>query len=611
MGFIVTAPQSSGASPQGGSGGFTVTPPSNSGSTPSYVSPMASGLGATDQAEASQSGATFPANTTKDNMLTAAMKSVANIPSSIVNFGKGIASMFAKTPSTIVQDVQGFSQAASDYGGGAKGAAKAGVELAKNLPGAAYNVVVPPAARNMLTAITGFKFDVGGTPQITSDPNEKEQARQKALAAIVDDPVSQIAPFLLMAKQAADSAGVGDQFDTAVKTITDPVKSVAMAPLKGAGAVASQALGMTTGAGADSIKAAAGGSPEFTAAMRGNVSPEDIVGKAQDAFQKVVDQRRQQYLSDFKNLDQYKKSADISTLPTKISAQLDNFGVKVKDDGTLDFSRSAIANNSAARADIQGVYDTVKDWGTQSGDRTVQGLDTLKKQLGDFYSQSSQARAFVTSIKSSVSDILNKNYPDYAKMTKGYADASDMLSDIKSATSLGGKAGYDTIFTKLTRALKSDTGFKSEMVNELQDKSGVNLKDYIAGFNMSSLKPSGLGGAIDMGAALALVSRIVSPEELVPLLSTSPRIVGEFVRALGVGATGVAKVMSAINALQTPEGTAFISNSANVNQNTNQNQAQPQPTSTPAQAPGSTPSFMVTPPAQNQSSSFLSPMQQQ
>lgn len=612
LAFTITPPQGSSSAPAAGagSGQFTITPPTgNAGSSPSYIAPISTGSVA-DKAEASASGATFPANASKETMISAPSKAVGNIPSSAVNFGKNIASMF--NPVNLYNNlkgiVSGLSSTATNFGGGKQSVSsidKTMTTLAGNLPSAAYNVVVPSAARNMLTALTGFTFDVGGAPTISNDPKVKETARKAALDAIVDDPVGQIAPFLMAAKSIADEAGVGDQFDSAVSKVTSPVKTAAGAVAKVGTEAGAQALGVTSGAGVGSIKAAFEGSPEFTSAMRGNTTPEDVVSKAQDAFQKVVDNRRQTYLENFKNLDQYKKSADISTLPTKLSTQLDNFGVKVADDGSLDFSRSSIANNSAARGDIQGVYDTLKDWGSKPGDRTVQGLDTLKKQLGDFYSQSSQARAFVTSIKSSVSDILNKNYPDYGKMTKEYSDASNMLNDIKSATSLGGKAGYDTVFTKLTRALKSDTGFKSEMLDSLQTESGKSLKDYIAGTTLSGYTPKGVGGLVDAGAAYTFMRGIFNASEIPVLLSTSPRVVGEFVKALGVTANGVGKVMSAINSLSTPAGAAAISAAAGT---ANQNAA----AATAKKLAAAAQSFQITPPqTQDQSTSFIAPMQTQ
>jgi|ERR1035437_6018006 hypothetical protein len=157
----------------------------------------------------------------------------------------------------------------------------------------------------------------------------------------------------------------------------------------------------------------------------------------------------------------------------------------------LDFSRSSIANNGSARADIQGVYDTVKDWGTQKGDRTPVGLDTLKKQLGDFYSPSGSARAFVQTIKSKVMNILNDQVPGYQDMTQKYSQATQLLDDIKSATGVGGKAKVDTVFTKLTTAMKGDKELRLEIMNEMQSKGAQpDLMSKIAGINMQSLIPT-------------------------------------------------------------------------------------------------------------------------
>ena len=501
-----------------------------------------------DQTSAQKFNPTFPAQGANESMISAPAKAVGNIPSSAYNFGKNLINLFnpVNIANTVGQDISGFGQAAQDFGGGTKGVDTAVTTFAKNLPSAAYQTIVPEFFRHIITYAT------------ETNPVRKEQARQQALDTIVNDPVGQIAPVLLAARGLAESVGKGAEFDAAAAKVTEPIKSAVAAPFKLATKAGEQALGISTGAGIKSIQAAVKGSPEFTAAMRGQVTPEDVVNKAQDAYQQIVDQRRQTYLNNFKNLDEYKKSADISSLDSLVKKQLDNFGVKANPDGTLDFSRSAIANSGPARGDIQGVYDTLQEWGKQPGDRTVQGLDTLKKQLGDFYSQSSQARAFVQSIVSHVKGILNTNFPKYEEMTQDYANASQSLKEIQQATSLGGKANYDTAFTKLTRALKSDNGFRLDMLRRIHDQTGVNLEDYIAGTNLSRFTPKGVGSLVDAGAAYALIRGIFTPQEIPVLLSTSPRIVGEFVRALGITSRAAGKVIDAVNTLRSPEGKSYI-----------------------------------------------------
>src|SRR5437773_10529017 len=88
-------------------------------------------------------------------------------------------------------------------------------------------------------------------------------------------------------------------------------------------------------------------------------------------------------------------------------------------------------------------------------------------------------------------------------MTQKYQSASSLLDDIKSATALGGKAKVDTVFTKLTTAMKGDKELRLEILNTMSDLGKQpDLLDKIAGVNMQSLIPKGLvGRGIDVATA--------------------------------------------------------------------------------------------------------------
>jgi hypothetical protein len=347
-------------------------------------------------------------------------------------------------------------------------------------------------------------------------------------------------------------AGASGALDTAVSTVAKPVTSIP----KVLGNATSQLLGAGTGAGASSVKtmfssgANTGSiSDAATAAMRGKTTPESVVQTAQDAVQTIADNRRTAYMAQLKDIGGNTKSLDISPIQTSVQKNLANFGIKINEDGTLDFSRSSIANNGTARADIQGIYDTVKNWGTQSGDRTAIGLDTLKKQLADFYSPSGGARAFVQSVKGVVSNILSKQVPGYSDMTRGYQEVSDLLDEIKSATGVGTNSNIDTVFSKLTNAMRSDNQLRLDIIKQMTNAGDESdLEDKIAGINMKSLVPKGLfGKGVDFMAITGLFGGILKPETIAIMLSSSPRIVGEFVHALGVSSNYATKLANFIN----------------------------------------------------------------
>ena len=456
---------------------------------------------------------------------------IPNMISSGANFLKGFANMFnpidiankfiaiGKTATADVKS-KGLGQTLKDFATNMK------TDPTTGQPGAIQSVIVPKFLNTLASG-----------------------NMQQAGEEIANDPVGQILPILLMAQGAAEKSGMGDDFNAAISKITDPITKVGskVADVVGSGIKTGAAvvLGTASGMGTEGAKAAMEGSPAFTDAMRGNTSPADVARGITDVYQNLKSQRGAAYQESLANIKGQSGSYDISNVGSTLQTQLKQFGVGVNDDGTLDFSRSAIGSSGAARADIQGVYDTLKDWGSKAADRTAFGLDTLKRQLGDYYSQSSEARSFVTAMTRSVRSILSQ-VPGYDEMTKSYQQASDDLNEIKAATGAGGK--LDTIFTKVIRAMRSDNEFKQAILDKMSS-GGTDIKAAIAGINASEWTPrTGFVATADLASMAAALTGIIKPEELIYMAATSPRIVGELLRSMGI-ATGKARlILNTINA---------------------------------------------------------------
>lgn len=461
-------------------------------------------------------------------------KTIVNTPKSAFEFGKGVLEFLnpishegikptgVKVADTATKIGESLAGAEQDIGGGMGNIA---LQTAKEIPGTAYKMLVPQFLQHI------FSGDL-----------------KSAAATIENDPVGQIAPLLFLAKSTAEAAGKGDEFNTAVEKIASPATKSGAKIAKAVGSGAAEVIGGMTGKGAASVKVAAEGTPAFRAALHGKVTPEDVVRSAENVVQNVKGQRATDYQAGLKGIGEDTTSHDISAVHDELETQLKNFGVKVTDDGQLDFSRSSIAKNGSARADIQGVYETVKDWGSQKGDRSGVGLDTLKRQLGDFYAESGQARALVQAVKGKVTDVLNTNVPGYQDMTASYAKASDLLDEIKSATGAGKDANADTVFTKLTTAMKGDKEFRIAVLKQMEAGGEPNLMDKIAGVNMRTWFPSGMiGRGVDVGGAYAILTGIFNPHVLPLFAMTSPRVMGEFINGLGWSAKKAASVVNAIN----------------------------------------------------------------
>jgi len=479
--------------------------------------------------------ATFPAQIGQP--IKEPIRAVGNIPSSAFQFIKGLISGIAQTPGVLAKKIpEQFGELAIEKGG-IREAAKATV---KEIPGSLAQII-PESARAL------FKGDT-----------------ERAEKLIVEDPVGQILPWIIAGKMAASAAGKGAQFDAAISATARPVINAAktsagtVAQILGKGATAG--LGVLTGTGRIPLQEAFKAGREtggvgvfketpFSQALRGKKDPNAIVREATDAIEILKNQRGDAYRSSLAKIQEQKQGLDISNVFKTRDSVLKKYNITEKD-GNLDFTRSTIGRADAIN-DVKGIVELLKDWGTRAGDRTPAAMDILKRKLDDFYSDSSQARALVTEVKSSVKSVLNKQVDGYSKMTSSYEKMSQLLDDMKQGLSLGGRAGADTILRKLSSTMRADNDLRTQLLNQLETMSGVELTQQISGATLTGLPAKGLiGRGIQAGAGFSVLAGLLSPQILISLLFTSPRVVGEFLQALGASATQTQKMLNALNELR-------------------------------------------------------------
>lgn len=319
-----------------------------------------------------------------------------------------------------------------------------------------------------------------------------------------------------------------------------------------------ETLGVTTGTGYGVIKQAftsgtkglgSTQEKEFISALMGNTDPEQIVQEAKTSLGTIIADRRATYQSQLAKITNNKTSLDISPINNELQSQLGKFNIAIKD-GALDFSRSAIRFDKSAQSDVQDIYETMKTFGTQKGDRTAVGVDQLKQALHDKYSPSSSVRALTTAVANSAKKVLS-SIPGYNKMMEDYSTKTNLISDIQKALSLGNKSQVDTAYKKLTSALRLNNEFRKEMIGELDKATGGALSSKIAGEQMSEILPRGLMRPLEGAAAVTMGAAGF----IVPLLkfafAASPKIVGGLVNALGLTSGQAMRVFNAIGGMKT------------------------------------------------------------
>lgn len=318
-------------------------------------------------------------------------------------------------------------------------------------------------------------------------------------------------------------------------------------------AVASNTLGITTGAGTESIRAAGRAGREggeagkaFTENMRGNVPIENIVNLAKSGLDKIRKERGAEYRSGMVDISKDRTVLDFNDINGAIN--------KAGEVGTFKGANIAPAAN-----DINAQLRTVvKDWETLNPQsplfkdvapgeltaanfHTPEGLDALKRTIGDLRDSTdygSPSRIAADRVYNAVKAEIISQAPAYGKIMEKYETASDKLREVGKTFSLSEKATGDTAARKLQSATRDGAQTSWRKRGELLNELAVHEPDLpyaIAGQSLNAFAPRGLvgrGGAMytvgSAGAAL-LANPLSAIPSAASLLAFSPRFVGNSV----------------------------------------------------------------------------------
>ncbi len=339
----------------------------------------------------------------------------------------------------------------------------------------------------------------------------------------------------------------------------------------GAGGVFRGMFGASTGAGSGAIEEAVKSGESLTGnvfksqsvfdrAMRGKISPEEVVSTAKEALGTVKEARGAAYLeklrevqADPRALDQVQSTLrgkideltgegrfDISfkkasPAERKVVSDPDTglFVVEGKTPGTyrLDFSSSPIIEGRAA---VRKALHDALTW----EDTSAAGLDVLKKRLSTYVSQARRgtpAHALLTDLENTLSNSLKAEIPNYAEMTKGYSEVTKLIKDVESnlmlrSEGMSGRITADQTLRRLSSSMKDNFELRKSLVEALSSSGGEDVTGAIAGYLMKSPVPHGLRRTMMVPEAAAVY---LKPELWPVLVSSSPRVVGEFLRLYG------------------------------------------------------------------------------
>lgn len=307
--------------------------------------------------------------------------------------------------------------------------------------------------------------------------------------------------------------------------------AVAAAPsvIKAAGEGVSNFLGMTTGVGGTGVKKAFTSGKGFREGVTGKIVSDDVLDSAVSNLYELKAARGASYRS---RLDKIAKMRSVVIDRKKVGAKLRSairsFGVNVSPgtDRTLNIDMSHSKIDRGARSAVKEMIEDIVFW----DDWTPLGADTLKQRIDDFYAPTKNSRAMVSALRNEVKKAIVKQVPQYQKMVREYEVMTNHIEDINNNL-LQGKT--DTALRKLNTIFRDVNEYRLGVLEKLDDMTGANLADQLAGIAMRPTLPR---GQLTKMATAAETGWLMSwnPLAAVSLMAaSSPRIVGETAHALG------------------------------------------------------------------------------
>ena len=344
-----------------------------------------------------------------------------------------------------------------------------------------------------------------------------------------------------MYEQMGQNVATGGAIGTAIPVIGRGIQA--------AGGAIRRGLGLTTGAGEESIsqalRAGREGNQAFLQNIRGDVSAMDVLDQAKDALANMRSARSQAYGQTIKPVMANQTKLDFAPITGKLDEVVESLKVK-----TPTGSQFKIGSDELRKVEeLQGI---VKTWQKDSALHTAEGLDALKQRLDALYPDSpmqKQVQRAVTSVRNTVKDTIVAQDKNYAKTMKAYEESLSLEREIERALSLNNRSAADTAIRKLQSLTRNNAntnyGYRLELAKALQEQGGQDLMPALAGQALSSFTPRGLAGqgaALGIGAGGALT---VNPMALAALPLTSPRLVGMGAYGLGRATRNIPKLSDA------------------------------------------------------------------
>lgn len=465
----------------------------------------------------------------------AVMQGVRNLPS-------GIASAVVETGKALLNPID-TGKALLDLGAG---------ELQKALPQSVTSAInrADELLMGKEKAQAAHKQMAATADVINKQYKDRYGSMEGFKRDLAENPEAVLADLSTVLTAGSSLAAKAPKLASALKTagnVTNPItmaEKAITAPAKLLGGITKESLGVTTGTGkeaiAQAIRSGETGNKTFLSNLRKQADMKDVVETAKAGLDTMKAEKNATY-----------RSGMVDIKNDKSILSFDDIDDAVKSAESRGSYQGKITNDKTVKS-VKEAKAAVNEWKAADPDRfhTPEGLDELKKRIGSILEDlpyDSQARGAIQDIYNTTKNTIQKQAPTYANVMKTYSEASDTISDIKKALSLGEKTSADTALKKLQSILRDDVsssfGHRKQLADTLMESSGKDLMPALAGQALSPMKPRGLGGQLETYGGLGYLA--LNPSALGTALVAAPfampRAVGEAAYVYGKGKGAVKK----------------------------------------------------------------------
>lgn len=451
--------------------------------------------------------APFQANT-NESVGSAAAKTAGNLLPSAAKFVKGAAESL--NPVTIIKNLVSIPKEFKnllDLNGGDFG--KSVADTVKQSPKAAYETLVPPAARHLLAG------DI--------------QAAQKA---VIEDPVGSVAPFILTMKGIAERAGVGAEFDAAMKKVASPVTDTATKvkeTITGSAEKTSKfAIGQATGLNPETVSTIIDNPKALGAALKERLSRKTLGQTVKGA----IEDRLNQISETGSGYQAVRDAGGVANFAKGwLRQSLTKNGWIDETSGSFKQTKTSLLSKSERSALLE-FQKTFAKKGALTAEEFLDGRKYLDKWSKWSMDATTEGRALFRQIRHEYNQIGSKQFSGLSELDKTYGAEREALSTVlkdyvaktkdgtvvlkdgalnKIANAAG--TGKDALLARLEK-LVPDIKPQLQLLKAIEDiknASGQKVGTYA--------RAAGLGaGAVTLNPSLILASIISTPSIAVPLL---------------------------------------------------------------------------------------------